>query len=156
MHHFYGRNKDLRTSLLCLLRKKKKLLSTRFLLKVVVLPACLAAWAACLAVCLAALVSLTSLYWSVSQHEMLCTICHHFYNFKNVKNIHKGVLLLVNLPTEAYNFIKSNPTPGMFFTFFELSGTESRKASHCQFLKCSFLVFEKMKDVGLLERKTRF
>ena len=120
------------------------------------LPACLAARAACLAVCLAALVSLTSLYWSVSQHEMLCTIWHHFYNFKNVKNIHEGVLLLVNLPTEAYNFIKSNPTPWMFFTFFELSGTKSRKASHCQFLKCSFLVFEKMKDVGLLERKTRF
>ena len=30
-----------------------------------------------------------------NQHETLCAIWYHFYNLKNVRNTHGGVLLLV-------------------------------------------------------------
>ena len=40
--------------------------------------------------------------------------------FKNVKNIHGGVLLSVKLQAEACNFTKSNTTPWVFFTLFKL------------------------------------
>ena len=39
--------------------------------------------------------------------------CYNLYNLKNVKNSHRGVLLLVN-------FTKSNTPPWVFFTFFKL------------------------------------
>ena len=32
---------------------------------------------------------------------MLCAIWYHLYNLKNVKNIHEGFLLLVNLQASA-------------------------------------------------------
>ena len=32
---------------------------------------------------------------------MLCVIWYHLFNLKNVKNTHRGVLLLVNLQAEA-------------------------------------------------------
>ena len=32
---------------------------------------------------------------------MVCTICYDLYNLKNVKNTHRGVLLLVKLQNEA-------------------------------------------------------
>ena len=51
---------------------------------------------------------------------MLCTICWHFYNLKNVKNTLGGVLLLVKLQSEACNFTKDNTGPWVFFTFFKL------------------------------------
>ena len=38
-----------------------------------------------------------------------------FVQLKNVKNTHRGVLLLV-----ACNFTKSNTPPWVFFTFFKL------------------------------------
>ena len=46
---------------------------------------------------------------------MLCTIWYHLYNFKNLKNTHAGVLLLVKLQAS-----KSNTPPWVFFTFFKL------------------------------------
>ena len=52
---------------------------------------------------------------------MLCAIWHHLYNLKNVKNTHGGVILLVKLQAEAYNFTKSNTFPYVFFTFLKLN-----------------------------------
>ena len=34
-------------------------------------------------------------------YVMCCAIWHHLYNFKNVKNTHEGVLLLVKLQARA-------------------------------------------------------
>ena len=34
-------------------------------------------------------------------YEMLCAIWYHLHNFKNVKNTHGGVLLLVELTKKA-------------------------------------------------------
>ena len=46
---------------------------------------------------------------------MLCAIWYHLINFKNVKNTHGGVLLLVKLQAS-----KSNTPPWVFFMFFKL------------------------------------
>ena len=51
---------------------------------------------------------------------MLCAIWYHLYKLKNVKNTHRGVLLLGKLQALAYNFTKSNTALWVFFTFFEL------------------------------------
>ena len=51
---------------------------------------------------------------------VLCAIWYHSYNFKNVKNTHGGVLLLVKLQASACNFTKSNTPPWLFFTFLKL------------------------------------
>ena len=53
---------------------------------------------------------------------MRCAIWYHIYNFKNVKNTHRGVLILVKLQAEAEacNFTKINTPPWMFFTLFKL------------------------------------
>ena len=41
-------------------------------------------------------------------NEMLCAIWYHLYNFKNLKNTHGGVLLLVNTPQWLFfTFLKS-------------------------------------------------
>ena len=44
-------------------------------------------------------------------YVMLCMIWYHLYNLKYVKNTHEGVL-------KAFNVIKSNATPWVFFMFF--------------------------------------
>ena len=49
-----------------------------------------------------------------------CAIWYRLYNLKNVKNAHGGVLILVKLQTEAYNFTKINSPPWVLFTFFKL------------------------------------
>ena len=65
----------------------------------------------------------------VSLNVMRCAIWYHLCNSKNVKNTHVGVLLLVKLQAEAWNFTKSNTRAWVFFTFFKLSnGTKSRNA----------------------------
>ena len=51
---------------------------------------------------------------------IFCAIWYHLYNFKNVKNTHGGVLLLIKLQASACNFTKSNTLPGAFFMFFKL------------------------------------
>ena len=49
-----------------------------------------------------------------------CAIWYHFYNLKNVKNTHGGVLILVKLQASACNFTKINTPPWVFFTFLKL------------------------------------
>ena len=49
-------------------------------------------------------------------YVMLCEICYHFYNLKNVENTHGKVLLLLKLQA----FAKSNPPPWVFFTILKL------------------------------------
>ena len=66
-------------------------------------------------------------------HEMFCAIWYHLYNFKNVKNIQGGALLLVKVQTSAYNFTKSNNPKWLFFTFFNCkNGSKSHDASQWQ------------------------
>ena len=45
---------------------------------------------------------------------------YHLYSFKNVKNTHGGMILLVKLQSSVYNFTKSYTPSWMFFTFFKL------------------------------------
>ena len=54
------------------------------------------------------------------QDGTLCTIWYHLRNFKNVKNTHGVVLLLVKLQAEACNFTKSNTPSWEFFMFFKI------------------------------------
>ena len=57
----------------------------------------------------------------ISAYVTLCAICFRFNNFKNVKNIHERVILLVKLQVVACNFTKNSITPlWVFFTFFKL------------------------------------
>ena len=51
---------------------------------------------------------------------VFCAIWYHLYNLKNVKNIHGGVFILINLQASACNFTESNTAPWVFFTFFKL------------------------------------
>ena len=53
-------------------------------------------------------------------YETICMIWYHLYNFKNLKNIHGGVILFVKLEAEACNFTKSYTPPWVFFPFFKL------------------------------------
>ena len=45
------------------------------------------------------------------EYVMHCAIRYHLYNFKNIKNTHGGVLLLVKLQAKVSNFTKSNTPP---------------------------------------------
>ena len=55
-----------------------------------------------------------------SPYAMLCAICYYLYNLKNVENTHGGVVILVKLQVEVWNFTKINNPPWVFFTFFKL------------------------------------
>ena len=76
---------------------------------------------------------------------MLCAICYHFYNLKNVKNKHGGVLLLVKLLAST----KGNSSPcfwGVFSRFFHCTnGPKSRKASHIT-IGYFLVIFEHRQD----------
>ena len=54
--------------------------------------------------------------WKTGPYLMRCMIWYHFYNLKNVENIHEGLLLLVQL--QDFNFTKSNTLPWVFFMSF--------------------------------------
>ena len=59
---------------------------------------------------------------------MRCAIWYYLYNFKNVKNTHGKVLILVKLQASACNFAEIN-TPGCFLRFLNcVNGTKSRNA----------------------------
>ena len=62
------------------------------------------------------------LFWNdiVLLRAMPCVVCYHLYNFKNVKNIHEPVLLLVKLQAEACYFTKRDILRWVFFTFLKL------------------------------------
>ena len=49
-----------------------------------------------------------------------CAIWYRLYNLKNVKNTHRGVLILVKLQAETCNFTEINTPPWVIFTFFKL------------------------------------
>ena len=53
-------------------------------------------------------------------YVMRCAIWTHLYNLKNVKNTHRGVLILVKLQASACTFTKINTLPWVFFAFFKL------------------------------------
>ena len=50
-------------------------------------------------------------YLERDKNVMLCAIWYHVYNFKNVKNTHRGVLLLLKFRLLTCNFTKSNSPP---------------------------------------------
>ena len=59
---------------------------------------------------------------------MLQALCYHLHNFKNVKNTHGGVLLLVNL--QASSLLKVTLLLGCFSHFLNCTnGTKLRKVS---------------------------
>ena len=63
-----------------------------------------------------------ALNWKIGQ-KWFCNALHDLvplYNVKNVKNINRGVLLLVKFQTEACSFIRSNTPPWMSSTYFKL------------------------------------
>ena len=63
-------------------------------------------------------------------NEMRCPIWYHIYNFKNVKNIYGGVLILVTLQALVCNFTKSTLFHGYFSRFLNCTNhTKSRNAS---------------------------
>ena len=47
-------------------------------------------------------------------------IWYYLYNFKNLKNIHGRALLLLKFQAEACNFTKNNTRPWIFFRFLKL------------------------------------
>ena len=52
-------------------------------------------------------------------HVTFCTIWFHLYSLKIVKNTNGGVLHLVKLQTEAWNFTENTTLPWVFFTSFK-------------------------------------
>ena len=64
-------------------------------------------------------------------YVMLYAIWYHLKNFKNVKNTHGRVLLVVKLQASACNFTKSNTSSWVILYFFLncTNRTKSRKAS---------------------------
>ena len=76
---------------------------------------------------------------------MLYAIWYHLYNFKNVKSIDGGLLLLVKLK----DLTKSDTRPWVFLTFLNCTnGTKYRKASH--FCDNSFVISDKAMSKGNL------
>ena len=67
-------------------------------------------------------------------------IRYRMYNFKNVKNSHGGVLLLVKLQAETCNFTKSNTLPWVFSLFLNrTNGTKPHKTSQEIFSILSYI-----------------
>ena len=68
----------------------------------------------------------------IISHRSICDVLRdlvHLFNFKNVKNIHGGLLLLVKLQVSVCNLLKVTLVHGCFSRF--LNGTncsKSRKA----------------------------
>ena len=54
------------------------------------------------------------------QYVVRCMIWYHLYNLKNMKNTHRGVLILVKVQAEACKFTKITTPPWAFFTFLKL------------------------------------
>ena len=60
---------------------------------------------------------------------MHCAMWYYSYNFKNVKNTHGRVLLLVMFQAKVCNFTKCNISPWVVFTFFKLQMLPNRAKS---------------------------
>ena len=84
---------------------------------------------------------------------MLCTIWCHFYNLKNMKNTHGGVLLLVKKPA---TLLKVTLSPWVFFTFFKINKwyqMAQHITMYCNrdfdfFFQCSSKVFPKSWNIN--------
>ena len=64
-------------------------------------------------------------------YVMLCAIWYHFYNLRNVKNIHGRVLLLVKLQAEPTTLLKVTFLHGCFSHFSNcIKGTKLNRSSH--------------------------
>ena len=61
---------------------------------------------------------------------MTYVIWYHLYNFKNMENTHREVLLLVKLQVSACNFTISNNPLWVFLIFLMVQDVPNRKASH--------------------------
>ena len=68
---------------------------------------------------------------------MRCAIWYHLYDFKNVKNTHGGLLILVKLQASACNFTEINTPLWVFFTFFKSYGWY-QIAQRIKFVKRSY------------------
>ena len=70
--------------------------------------------------------------WILEIYAMFCAIWNHSYNFKNMKNTHGGVLLLVELQPFtrilAFNFLKSSM--GVFHIFKIVQMVPDRARHH--------------------------
>ena len=75
---------------------------------------------------------------------MLCAIWDHLYNLKNMKNIHREVLL------SACNFTKSNTPPWVFFTFLKLYKWYqiAQRITHILPYLYSFFPFNRQKNLN--------
>ena len=70
-------------------------------------------------------------------YVMHCAIWYHFYNLKNVKNIHGEMLFLVKLQA---TLLKVTILHGYFSRFLNCTnGTESHKASHILLIRLKML-----------------
>ena len=69
--------------------------------------------------------------WIKDVFVMLRVIWYHLHDLKNMRNTHRGVLLLVKLQASKCNFTKSNSPPWVFFTFLNCTnGTKPCKTYH--------------------------
>ena len=67
----------------------------------------------------------------IQTYVRLCVIGFHVKNFKNEKNTHEGVLLVVNFQVSACIFAKSIIPPCVFLRFLNCANSiKSIKASH--------------------------
>ena len=73
-------------------------------------------------------------------YVVLCAIWYHSYNLKNLKNTHRGVLILVKLQAEGCNFSKSDTPRWVFFTLFKLYKMAPNRVKHH--------IYENWKDIG--------
>ena len=65
------------------------------------------------------------------KYVVRCAIWYHFYNLKNVKNTHGGVMILVKLQASACSFTEINTPPWVYFMFLNCTnGTKSRNGPH--------------------------
>ena len=64
-----------------------------------------------------------------------------YYYLRNVKNTNGGVLLLVKLQTEAFNFTKSNTPRWVFFYVFLNCASKYRVAQSVSYLKYRNIIF---------------
>ena len=90
-----------------------------------------------------------SILTSAFSYVMFCPIWYHFYNLRNVKNAHGGVLVSVKL--QAFS-LKVTLLHGYFSRFLNCTnGTNSRNASH----RCTVLMILLETNKNLTSRQTR-
>ena len=69
---------------------------------------------------------------------MVCAIWYHLHNFKNVKNTHGVVLLLVKLQASVCNFTENNTPPWVFFHIFKIVQMVPNQAKRLIFIGIAY------------------